>query len=220
MPYKEVSYEKDGMSVFSLRDINDYGRPELYGIEVYLVIDDPTESCPYVLSYQDEQDRRGSLRPIHRYSMEKRFQLLLRKFLGGNFSRVDNDDLYLTIALELDYDRDKVWNSARDILKKNGWSRYYDQIPSILDQIGYEYKIRCSSTFMIDEILNDFKKLTHAFLFGDFGKRKYMLNYRYLALKLMERHGVVFEYRIPLLKTERKLPEFEDLWRVLVKALD
>ena len=87
MPYTFISLDH-GTPVFSLRDINLYGTPDLFGVEEYLVIDDPTESCPFVLDYDGEQDRRGALRPIHRYSQDKRFELLLKKFLGGNCSRI------------------------------------------------------------------------------------------------------------------------------------
>lgn len=119
MPYSLVSVDH-GVPVFSLRDINLYGLPDLYGVEEYLVLDDPTESCPFVLDYKGEMDRRGALRPIHRYSQDKRFELLIKKFLGGNFSRIKNDELYLTIAMECLWDRDLIWNSVRHILKANG----------------------------------------------------------------------------------------------------
>lgn len=51
MPYRIIDIDH-GVPVFSLRDINLYGPASLYGIEEYLVIDDPTESCPMVLDYK------------------------------------------------------------------------------------------------------------------------------------------------------------------------
>jgi len=218
MPYTFIRLER-GIPLFSLRDVNLYGQPDLFGIEEYLVIDDPTESCPFVLDYNGEQERRGALRPIHRYSQDKRFELLIKKFLGGNCSRIKNDDLFLTVAMEVDYDKDLVWNSVRKILKENGWSKYYDNIPSILEKIGYEFKIVCPSSFAIDEIVNDFKKLCSGFERNRVN-RKYMINYRFIGLKLMERHGVVFEYYIPKLQTLRKYDEFEVLWQELETYLD
>lgn len=219
MPYTFVSLDH-GIPVFSLRDINLFGEPCLFGVEEYLVIDDPTESCPFVLDYKGEQERRGALRPIHRYSQDKRFELLLKKFLGGSCSRIKNEELFLTIALECDWDKDLIWNSVRSILKKNKWSRYYDYIPSILEKVGYEFKIVCGNAFVVDEIMNDFKKLSHGFERNKIGVRKYMINYRFIALKLMERHGVVFEYHVPKLQTIRKFKEFEEIWQELEKFLD
>lgn len=69
--------------------------------------------------------------------------------------------------MDCNYDRGEIWNSVRKILKDNGWSKYYDHIPSILDKIGYEYKIICPSAFAVDEILNDFKKLSHGVSFDE-----------------------------------------------------
>ncbi len=117
MPYSIVSVDH-GVPAFSIRDINLYGLPDLYGIEEYLVLDDPTESCPFVTDYKMEQDRRGALRPIHRYSQCKRFELLLRKFLGGYCSRIKNEDIFLTVAMDCDYDREFIWNSVRKVLKE------------------------------------------------------------------------------------------------------
>lgn len=219
MPYSVIGLDH-GVPVFSLRDINLYGLPDLFGVNEYMVLDDPTESCPFVLDYDGEHDRRGALRAIHRYDRFKRFELLIRKFLGGNFSRIKNEELFLTVAVEVCWDRDLIWNSVRGILKSNGWSKYYDNIPSILNQIGYEYKIKCSSPYAIDEILNDFKKLAYGFTVSAIGNRKYMINFRFIAIKLMERHGVVFEYHVPKLQTIRKFEEFEIVWQTLEKFLD
>lgn len=219
MPYTFKSLDH-GIPVFSLRDVNLHGIPSLYGVEEYLVLDDPTESCPFVLDYDGEMDRRGALRPIHRYSQDKRFELLIKKFLGGSCSRITCEDLFVTVAMECNYEKDLVWNSVRKILKENGWSRYYDHIPSILEKIGYEHKIICPRNFALEEIVNDFKKLSHGFDRNRIGSRKYMINYRFIALKLMERHGVRFEYYIPKLQTSRKYEEFESLWRELETYLD
>jgi hypothetical protein len=208
----------NGISEYSLRDINDYGVPDLYGIFRYIVIDDPTESCPFVLDYKGEQERRGALRPIHRYSEDKRFESLIKKFLGGVYNF--DFEMLITISIEYDLHVDRVWNSVRKILKDNGWKKMYDYIPGILESIGYPYKIRCDKEYVVGEILNDFKKLVAGFHESDFGYRKYMINYRFIALKLMDRHGVVFEYMVPKLQTGRKIKEFEDIWQKLSKFLD
>lgn len=75
MPYRVVDLIigiNFNTPVYSLRDVNKYGKPELWGVLYYEVRDDSTESCPFVLDYKYEHDRRGSLRPIHRYSEIKR----------------------------------------------------------------------------------------------------------------------------------------------------
>ena len=88
--------------VYSLKDINTYGKPDLWGIYFYEVRDDFSESRPFVLSYKDEQERRGALNPIHRYSELKRFELVLKKFLGGNYRcrGLKNQNMYDVIEME------------------------------------------------------------------------------------------------------------------------
>lgn len=63
MPYTFIGLEH-GIPLFSLRDINLYGTPDLFGIEEYLVIDDPTESCPFVLDYKVIVTRRICWRSV------------------------------------------------------------------------------------------------------------------------------------------------------------
>ena len=205
--------------VYSLKDINTYGKPDLWGIYFYEVRDDFSESRPFVLSYKDEQERRGALNPIHRYSELKRFELVLKKFLGGNYRcrGLKNQNMYDVIEMEMNKDRGQVWNSCRKLLKEYGWSKYYDNIPYILQRVGYEYKIIFNGN--IDDIMNDFQKIVWKFKKDGFKGRKYLINYRFIALKLMERHGVVFEYYIPKLQTSRKIPEFEQVWQVFESYL-
>ena len=222
MPYRVVDLIigiNFNTPVYSLRDVNMFGKPDLWGIFYYEVRDDKTESCPLVLDYNGEQERRGALRPIHRYSEVKRFEIILKKFLGGNFKcrGLANQNIYDVVELEIDRDRDKVWNSCRRILKEYGWSKHYDNIPYILARIGYQYRIVFNGH--IDFILQDFRKIVYLFKSKRLEKRTYLINYRYLALKLMEKHGVVFEYYIPKLQTSRKLPEFDKIWTVFDEYL-
>ena len=173
-----------------------------------------------MLDYNGEQERRGALRPIHRYSEVKRFEVVLKKFLNGNFRcrALANQNIYDVIEMEIDRDRDRVWNSCRKVLKEYGWSMHYDNIPYILQKVGYKYRIIYSGNIV--EIVEDFEKIVYNFKKNRIKGRKYLLNYRYLALKLMERHGVVFEYYIPKLQTVRKLPEFEQMWKVFETFLN
>ena len=221
MPYSIVDVDH-GIPVFCLSDINKYGIPSLYGIEEYLCRDDPMESCPFVLDYNGEQERRGALRPIHRYNRDQRFVGIIKKFLGGSIISGKNIDIFnlivMEVAIEAIWDKELVWNSIRKILKYMGYSRFYDNIPVILEMVGYEFKIKYKGV-IFDEIFNDFKKLVAGFN-TIIGPRKYMINFRFIALKLMERHGVIFEYYIPKIQTCRKIKEFEDLWIFLEDFLD
>lgn len=141
--------------------------------------------------------------------------------MNGNFKckYLDNQNIYDVIEVEIDRDKTRVWNSCRAILKEYGWSRHYDNIPYILQKIGYEYRIEYEGCNVAD-IIEDFKTIVYKFKEGGLERRKYLINYRYIALKLMERHGVVFGYYIPKLQTIRKLPEFERIWKVFESFLN
>lgn len=47
--------------------------------------------------------------------------------------------------------------------------------------------------------------------------RKYFPNLRFVALKLLIKHGAVFDYDVPLLKTRRKLKVLEEAYSSLNK---
>jgi hypothetical protein len=209
----------DNIPQFDLYDVLQYGMPELYGYREYTVLDNFEVSRPLVADYEIEQERRGVLRPVHRYCKVKRFKHLINNLLGGSRVMINDPDLFITVALELDYDCDKVWSSCRDILKRYGWTRFYNKIPSILQQIGYTHKIRGGTGVVIDRIINDFKIIAAKFGTLELGGRSYLLNYRFIALKLMERHGIVFEYPIPKIRTLRVVKPIEDLWVQLEKFL-
>lgn len=204
---------------FDLYDVLQYGPPEKYGYDEYIVLDNYEVSRPFVADYDMEQERKGSLRPVHRYCKVKRFRHLINNLLGGSRVFINDPDLFLTVALELDYDKDKIWNSCRSILKRNGWSRYYNKIPSILEQIGYKNMITGFTGKVLDLIMNDFKIIAANFSKLDIGGRTYLLNYRFIALKLLDRHGIVFEYDIPKILTFRIIKPLDDLWMQILAFL-
>jgi hypothetical protein len=215
---KPVSYF-DNKPQFDLYDVLQYGSPEKYGYDEYIVLDNYEVSRPFVSDYKIEQERRGATRAVHRYCKIKRFRHLVNNLLGGSRVFINDPDLFITVALELDYDKHRIWDSCRSILKSHGWSKYYNKIPSILQQIGYKNIIRGATGVVIENIMNDFKIICANFNSVDLNGRSYLLNYRFIALKLMERHGIVFEYDIPKIRTLRVIKPIEDLWLQLSKFL-
>lgn len=77
MPYAIIDLDH-GTPVYSLRDVNLYGLPELFGIEDYIVLDDPTESCPMVLDYKASFDEGGFSCPN-----DKLLDLLAQRLADG-----------------------------------------------------------------------------------------------------------------------------------------
>lgn len=210
LPYAPLKVEDD-IQYFDIRDVVMYGEPCLYGVDHYLVLDHADVSSPMVMDYHEEQARRGSVRPIHRYDASKRFEYLLRQLLGGCSSKIPKKVMVL-VALEMDRDKNAVWNSVRTILKKNGYQKYFNRIPGILQNVGYENRIVWNGS--IEGLIQDFQVLFSEFHSLD-QHRSYFPSFRFFALKILERRGCIFEYDIPLMQTKSKIAVFQDLWEEL-----
>lgn len=48
--------------------------------------------------------------------------------------------------------------------------------------------------------------------------RVYFPSLRFIACKLLEAHQVTFEFRVPLVRTPRKLKSMEKIWELLLSA--
>ena len=74
---KPVRYEGK-TAVFTTRDIDDYGMPELYGYDEYIVVE--SRELNVATDYKFEQDREW--KTIHRYSRLARFKKTFLNLLG------------------------------------------------------------------------------------------------------------------------------------------
>lgn len=206
---KPIRYEND-VAVFSSRDIDDYGMPEYYGFQNYIVIE-----CREAILVSDfKMEHSYDLVPIHRYSRIARFKSTLLKLVGEK-SNVPSH-IILACKTYLKPNSKDLWNDTRKILKCYKWSMYYDYIPSILYTLGHWPLLKISAK-KIEEILNDYKLLVERFenskhLF----KRRYFPNIRFIVLKLLEHHGCLHDYPIPFVRTERKLVSLSLLWDQLI----
>lgn len=214
-PVDPVRYE-DGVPFYTSQQINLYGLPHLFGIDQYQIIELYDDGHPQVTDYDMEQERRGALRPIHHYNRVERFEQILYQLVGcrGVVPR-----MIILHLKSVGYDRhpDRVWDSVRSILKKNNWSQYYNRIPIILDQLGFDRKINFgdSNAFVLN-IVNEFRKISARFEeLKPHLVRCYFPNLRYVAFKLLIEHGAVFEYKIPFLRTPRKEKVMDELWELL-----
>lgn len=214
IPYAPLKVEH-GVAYYDVRDVQWYGEPYVFGVEHYQVLDHKDVSQPMVLDYKHEQERRGSVRPIHRYSALKRFEYLLRQLLGGCRTVIPVELLKL-VRKEMDKDPSRVWNSVRGCMKRHGYQKYFNRIPEVLKALGYDKVIYWKGN--VETLVQDFQKLFFAFHQLELG-RTYFPSFRFFALKLLESRGCLFEYEIPLMHTSLKLDVFEDLWELLEPAL-
>jgi hypothetical protein len=205
-----------GIPFFTSQQIDLYGLPHLYGVDQYQIVELREDSHPAVTDYDMEQERRGSLRPVHHYSRVERFESILYQLLGsrGIVPRKVIDHIQ---EVGFDSRPDYIWDSIRGILKHQGWSMYYNRIPIILDQIGFPCRIDFGdkNAFVIN-VVNEFKKVSARFeeLKSQL-TRTYFPNLRYVAFKLLQEYGAVFQYKIPFLRTPRKEKMMDELWELL-----
>lgn len=214
-PVQPVRWEF-GIPFYTSQQVDLFGLPEHWGVDQYQIIELREDATPFVTDYDMEMDRRGSLRPIHHYNRVERFESILLQLLGcrGKVPRTVIDHIK-----ERGYDHNpvRIWDSIRTILKEKKWRQYYNRIPIILNQLGYQEKIEYGdqNAFVL-ELINEFKKISHRFEeIKETLKRKYFPNLRYVAFKLLQEYGATFQYQIPFLRTPRKEKHLDELWLML-----
>lgn len=152
IPYDFIRLE-DGFPVYRRIDVDLYGTPDYYGVYEYLVVSTEEDVAPRVMDWKMSQDRKGSLRPIHRYDRVSRFKALLNDFMGNK--NVPEEVLEVVRFWGLEEEGDKVFEGVRRVLKAYGYRRYYNSIPSIIWMIKggrrlFDYRI-------IDLVMDDFR---------------------------------------------------------------
>ena len=205
-----------GIPFYTSQQVDLYGEPHHWGVDQYQIIQLREDAHPFVTDYDMEMERRGALRPIHHYSRIERFESILYQLIGSR-GRVP-PEVVETIRREgFNTDPNLIWESIRSILKKHKWRMYYNRIPTILQMLGYQEKIEFGdNNAFVRELVNDFKKISQKFeqMKPTLG-RSYFPNLRFIAFKLLERSGAVFQYKIPFVRTPRKEKMLNELWKIL-----
>ena len=73
-----------------------------------------------------------------------------------------------------------------------------------------------------EHMKNEWSVATNEFFSGRFNERKaelgrvYFPSLRFVAFKLLEMHGVTFGYKVPFVRTPRKLKAMEATWALLI----
>lgn len=249
IPYYPISYEKilggEDIPCYSIFDIEIFGEPSIYGFTNYHVIDQPRYEDSRVLTELDHERPNRNTRPIHLYNREQRFKSTLRTLLGGCRDPIPQEILTCFHNGDVDWHKDRVWNSVRNILKRKrtvtlilddehkkiSTKKFYNRIPEILDYHIYPHRIKVPMTIDYEEIYRDFKRMHHQFDLENLARKRhsrihkqaqkdcpeckeraYFPNLRYIVLRMLQDRGVEFEYKIPLLRTKRKLPVLDKVW--------
>lgn len=214
--YKSPTFEKtmqpfrideDGVAVFTNNQIDDYGFPEWHGYDVYRVIE--TRACQELVTdftLENQYDKR----PVHRYCRKKRFQTVLGHLLNDKGKVPPH---IIKLVQEEMFPNRELWDEVRTILKQHKLRIYYNRIPFIIQQLDKVSSSKPVRAYQYRDIMKDFDQF--CFWFEQVKhqwKRSYFPNMRFIALKMMERHGIELNYEIPLTRTLRKRKDLEQIW--------
>ena len=209
IPYNFIRIE-DGVFVYKRSDVDLFGMPDLWGVEDYIVVSTEDDVAPQVMDWQMIQDRRGSLRPIHRYDRVSRFRSLLNDFMGNR--NVPEEVVELVRFWGLDDNGAHVFEGVRKVLKAYGYRKYYNSIPSIIWMLRGGR--RRFESRIVEQVMDDFIRMSFRFdrLETD---RSYFPNLRYVLLELLELNGFDFGFDVVKIRTKRKRVVMENIFEVL-----
>lgn len=198
--------------VFTKHQMDLYGLPSDWGYEEYHIVDDGPD---HVTDYDMEQQYRGNARPVHRYNRKERFLMTLQQ-LCGHRGKVPPH--IVTLVKTYASSTGDLFQNVRNILKHYGMRIYYNRIPTLLQQV---FQMYCavvtaeqyeSMMELYDEFNTWFLGCSNQF------HRSYFPNMRFLALTILEHHGIVLPYTIPKARTARKLKELQDIWNLFTQG--
>lgn len=160
---------------------------------------------PFAIEYNDEQSYQW--KKVHRYIRKERFKSILTRLLNcrGQIPLHILNIIRYKLSLKV-IKRSTIWNMVRSILKEMKCRQYYNLIPQIIKHCtGLTFTTNPHDSF--DQIINDFAYMDSMFdsTFRHKWNRSYFPNLRFVALTLLGIHGVVYDYHVPKLRTNRKL---------------
>jgi hypothetical protein len=109
-----------------------------------------------------------------------------------------------------------MWETVREALKENNYHIYYNRIPAILAGLSMlDYK-NFNNAGKFANIVKDFERMHKVFYeIRDTLQRKYFPSLRYVALRLMDKHGVKMPIEIPLTRTTPKKAELGEIYETI-----
>lgn len=183
-----------------------------WGNHVLRDLNEPGCEHPFAVDHNDEINTE--FKKIHRYSRLERFKFILHQLLGISGLVPKNIILLVKKNIGRFVSKSQLWNNVRTVLKYHGHRKYYNRIPQIILRISINLKP--SGVHEIWRIYDSFERLNEVFNNTRHElNRKYFPNIRFVALKLMEKHGIKYPYKIPLLRTSRKRKQLEILFTSL-----
>jgi hypothetical protein len=207
IPYSPL-YIENQVPVFSSNDINLFGKPDLYNITTYLVIDqDPSpldyHKCPL-----------KKILPYHQYNRNERFKSILNCLMGKGKIPFE---VFEQVINNVDYaNESELWRNISTILSKSGNCKYVNRIPIITSKMGYPPFFHTRRLeFILERFYKASARFDHLKDRDQLDGRKYFPNLRYVAFRLLAEHEAKFNYPVILLKTKSKLAPMDALYNKL-----
>lgn len=215
-PYKFENQQ----AVFTSQQINNYGLPEDNGWDYpYIVIEEEADSHPLTSSYESISNIR--FKPVHRYCRISRFKIVLQQLMGDfGFSTKKSRDILSDVSFELPANISYtppclIWDTLWHVLKSNKISKYYNRIPAIIKRLNLAKYVKNNRTIFM-KVMDDFKDLDRVFnTVKTKMKRNYFPSLRFIALKLLCRHGYSLPINIPFARTPAKVKRLEEDYDIL-----
>lgn len=190
----------DGVPVFTSEQL-EWCEPEVYGFHDYHV--QVGDEHPLALDYRSERYYWGNYQPIHRYNRQYRIRWVYFHVIGS--AGKASDDVLSRLRKELTREAgDVIWTrNAYEWVRSRlrAWKRsdLYLSISYIIHRLGgrrWKVSHACSVAVLDDAIRLHrlFDTLYHA---GKLRRQRFP-NLTFVLLFLLDRHGVVAPYRIPV----------------------
>lgn len=162
-------------------------------------------------------DLYKKVRDTHFFCRLEHFKTILQHLMGY-CNKIPQHILSL-IPSYIGRDEDP-WEVCFHILKKNNYQIYYNRIPTILRDKGLIISRTDSNEHKWQKVIDDFTRMHIAWPYFK-TTRKYFFHIRYVALKLITKHGISLPCTIPYARTEKKFDnmeeEYDKLWEFINK---
>ena len=184
-------------------------------------------NCSANLKYIIENDKPSYKEPpkevcFYAYKRINHFREILAQFQAKETTQIP-EEVIEKIKLQIKKERLDITQltnkTAKEILKKLGFNKYYEHIPFIKDRLGIKPPIMAAD--LEDTLCNLFLDIQAPYAKYCPGDRVNFLNYYYTIYKLCELLGQEqFLPYFPMLKDREKRIEQDEVWRKICEDLD
>ena len=184
-------------------------------------------NCSASIPYLIENEKPTYKEPpkevcFYAYKRINHFKEIISQFQGKETTQI-SQEIITKITQQIKKERilqsELTNDKMKEILKKLGYSKYYEHIPFIKDKLGIKPPVM--SPELEDTLFNLFIELQRPYSKYCPDDRVNFLNYYYTAYKLCELLGeTTYLSEFPMLKDREKIIEQDSIWKNMCLELD